>query len=68
MKINLIYSSIQAFKNEQKGATAIEYGLLALSLASMMFIALHGYNGLALAIKARLGQLATLVNDAVFSL
>ena len=54
MKINLIYSSIQAFKNEQKGATAIEYGLLALSLASMMFIALHGDNGLALAIKARL--------------
>ena len=68
MKINLIYSSIQAFKNEQKGATAIEYGLLALSLASMMFIALHGDNGLALAIKIRIEYLSTLVNDAVFNL
>ena len=48
--------------------TAIEYGLLALSLASMMFIALHGDNGLALAIKIRLEYLSTLVNDAVFSL
>ena len=45
MKLNLIkfYAlcfSYQAFKNDQRGVTAIEYGLLALSLASMMFIAL----------------------------
>ena len=73
MKLNLIkfYAlcfHYQAFKNDQRGVTAIEYGLLALSLASMMFIALHGDNGLALAIKIRLEYLSTLVNDAVFSL
>lgn len=67
IKYYLLFVAFQAFKNNQKGVTAIEYGLIALSIGAMMLIALHGDNGLALAIKARIEQLATLVNNAVFS-
>ncbi len=73
MKINLIkfyilFFFFKTFKSDQKGATAIEYGLIALSIASMMFIALHGSSGLALAIKARFEQLAALANSVVLGL
>ena len=53
----------------QLGITSIEYGLIAVALATMVVVMLYGNpNGYILAITKKMEQLASLVHSAILTL
>lgn len=57
------------FKKSQYGITSIEYGLIAVAIATFVVLVIYGNpNGFIWAVANRLEQLASLVTSAVLSL
>ena len=57
------------FRKSQRGITSIEYGLIAVAIATFVVLVIYGNpNGFIWAVANKLEQLASLVTSAVLSL
>ncbi|WP_386689521.1 Flp family type IVb pilin [Lonepinella sp. MS14437] len=59
-----VTEGLRNFKNDQKGVTAIEYGLIAIAVAAMIVVVFYNDSGFIGKLKTQFGNLATTVGDA----
>ena len=57
-----VTEAIRSFKENNEGVTAIEYGLIAVSVASMIVVVFYNQGGFIDALKAKFGELATKIS------
>lgn len=67
--LNHLKDRIRTAYHEQTGVTSIEYGLIAVALATTVVLILYGNpNGFILAVTDKMNELASLVHSAVLTL
>lgn len=55
------------FKKDEKGVTAIEYGLIAVAVAAMIVFVFYGDNGFIKKLQTKFGSLTETMSAAVVS-
>ncbi|TCP94650.1 pilus assembly protein Flp/PilA [Cricetibacter osteomyelitidis] len=56
--------AFRRFKQNEKGVTAIEYGLIAVAVAAMIVVVFYNQGGFIDSLKGKFGELATKVQSA----
>ncbi|HDR1906185.1 TPA: Flp family type IVb pilin, partial [Pasteurella multocida] len=59
-----VTESIRNFKKDERGVTAIEYGLIAVAVAVLIVAAFYGDSGLVKSLKTKFEALTTSVTNA----
>ncbi|XWY20405.1 Flp family type IVb pilin [Bisgaard Taxon 45] len=59
-----VTESIRAFKKDERGVTAIEYGLIAVAVAVLIVAAFYGDTGLVQSLQTKFTELTTSVTSA----
>ncbi|HDR1224371.1 TPA: Flp family type IVb pilin [Pasteurella multocida] len=59
-----VTESIRRFKNDERGVTAIEYGLIAVAVAVLIVAAFYGDSGLVKSLQTKFTALTKSVTDA----
>ncbi len=59
-----VTESIRNFKKDERGVTAIEYGLIAVAVAVLIVAAFYGDTGLVKSLQKKFTDLTTLVTSA----
>ncbi|MGC6406299.1 Flp family type IVb pilin [Bisgaard Taxon 45] len=59
-----VTESIRAFKKDERGVTAIEYGLIAVAVAVLIVAAFYGDKGLVKSLQTKFTELTTSVTSA----
>ncbi|MXN87893.1 Flp family type IVb pilin [Pasteurella canis] len=62
-----VTESIRNFKKDERGVTAIEYGLIAVAVAVLIIAAFYGEGGLVKSLQAKFSKLTSAVTSAVVS-
>ncbi len=62
-----VTEAFRNFKKDEKGVTAIEYGLIAVAVAAMIVVVFYGDSGFIKKLEAKFGSLATTMSGAVVS-
>lgn len=62
-----VTESIRRFKENEKGVTAIEYGLIAVGMAALIVLVFYGDTGLVKKLADKFNSIATTVSGAVVS-
>ncbi|MFQ1050764.1 Flp family type IVb pilin [Avibacterium paragallinarum] len=60
-----VTENVRRFKENQKGVTAIEYGLIAVAVAVLVFTVFYSDTGFLAKLKAKFGDLGQTVEGAV---
>ncbi|HDR0614321.1 Flp family type IVb pilin [Pasteurella multocida] len=59
-----VTESIRKFKNDERGVTAIEYGLIAVAVAVLIVAAFYGDDGLVKSLQDKFSKLTESVTKA----
>ncbi|TCP94651.1 pilus assembly protein Flp/PilA [Cricetibacter osteomyelitidis] len=59
-----VTEAFRRFKQNEKGVTAIEYGLIAVAVAAMIVVVFYNDNGFIGELKKKFAELATKVTSA----
>ncbi|HDR1335357.1 pilus assembly protein Flp/PilA [Pasteurella multocida] len=59
-----VTESIRNFKKDERGVTAIEYGLIAVAVAVLIVAAFYGDSGLVKSLQTKFTELTTSVTSA----
>ncbi|AAK02939.1 Flp family type IVb pilin [Pasteurella multocida] len=59
-----VTESIRNFKKDERGVTAIEYGLIAVAVAVLIVAAFYGNDGLVASLKGKFEKLTAAVTGA----
>ncbi|AIZ79016.1 Flp family type IVb pilin [Actinobacillus equuli] len=59
-----VTEGIRSFKENQKGVTAIEYGLIAVALAILIIAVFYNEDGFIVKLKEKFGTLTESINSA----
>ncbi|MDH2927806.1 Flp family type IVb pilin [Lonepinella koalarum] len=62
-----VTEGLRHFKNDQKGVTAIEYGLIAIVIAVFIIAVFYGDNGFVAKLSSKFSELASAISSASFS-
>lgn len=62
-----VTEAFRNFKKDEKGVTAIEYGLIAVAVAAMIVVVFYSNDGFIQKLQAKFGSLATTMSNAVVS-
>ncbi len=57
-----VRSGIKRFARDERGVTAIEYGLIAVAIAALIIFVFYSNDGFIAKLKGKFGDLATTVN------
>ncbi len=60
-----VTEGLRNFKNDQKGVTAIEYGLIAIAVAAMIVVVFYNDGGFIDKLSEKFGDLTSTISDAV---
>ncbi|QIM63734.1 fimbrial protein [Pasteurellaceae bacterium Orientalotternb1] len=60
--------SIRNFRKDEKGVTAIEYGLIAIAMAALIVLVFFGDNSFIGALKSKFSSLKSTITSASVSL
>ena len=59
-----VTESIRNFRKDEKGVTAIEYGLIAVGMAALIVLVFYGDNGLVKKLVSKFSDITTTVGAA----
>ncbi|VEJ08873.1 Flp family type IVb pilin [Actinobacillus delphinicola] len=62
-----VRSGIRAFAKDERGVTAIEYGLIAVAVAAMIIAVFYNKNGFIHKLEDRFGSLSSAISTATLS-
>ncbi|QLB12359.1 pilus assembly protein Flp/PilA [Bisgaardia hudsonensis] len=62
-----VTESLHDFKNNTKGVTAIEYGLIAIAVAAMIVVVFYSDTGFIQKLKGKFGDLTSLISGTTVS-
>lgn len=60
-----VTEAVRNFKKDERGVTAIEYGLIAVAVAVLIVAVFYSDDGFIKAVQNKFGELTTKVNSAV---
>ena len=60
-----VRSGIKRFARDERGVTAIEYGLIAVAIAALIIVVFYNDTGFVSKLKGKFGELTTTVDTAV---
>ena len=62
-----VTEGVRRFKQDERGVTAIEYGLIAVAVAVMIVAVFYSENGFIKSLQSKFSELATTVSAASIS-